>query len=111
MSQERTPYTMDGEPTLKEISQRPCARLFKDPGYVPPTWKDLRDLMAATGWKGADVAEITGAASTPQAGSRTVRKWTANPEQTTEARNISYAAWRLLLIEAGVFEESKGGKR
>lgn len=101
MTQDRAVYKPDKAPTLAEIVQRPCARLFTDPAYIPPTWQDLRDLMAATGWKGADVAAITGAASTPQAGSRTVRKWTANPEQTSEARSISYAAWRLLLIESG----------
>ena len=108
MTQERKYYGPEGGPTLDEIKSRPCTRRFSDPGYEPPTWKDLRDLMAATGWKGADVAAITGAASTHNAGSRTVRKWTADPDNTKEARNIPYAAWRLLLIESGVIGEVKG---
>lgn len=105
MPEERSLYKVGKPPTIEEIASRPCGRLFTDPGYEPPTWKDLRDLMAATGWKGAEVAAIVGAAETPQKGSRTVRKWTADPATTNESRQISYAVWRLLLINTGVVDK------
>ena len=110
MTQEHTHYGPKNTPTMAEMAHRPCTRRFSDPGYIPPTWSDLRDLMALMGWQGADVAAITGAASTAKAGSRTVRRWTADPDKTQEARNIPYAAWRLLLIESGIVGKVRGAK-
>lgn len=105
MSEESMSYKPENGPTLSEISRRPCARIFTDPLYAAPTHRDVRDLMEATGWQGNFVAAVTGVSS-----SRVVRKWRANPEETNEARSIPYAAWRLLLIEAGVVSEVRSNQ-
>lgn len=86
--------------TLKSIGRRNCALLFSDPEYEPATWRDLRDLMQVMEWEGAVVAQMVGVSGGSKAGSRTVRRWTADPSETDSARQIPYAAWRLLLINA-----------
>ncbi|TQK07839.1 transcriptional regulator [Herbaspirillum sp. SJZ107] len=67
---------------------------FHDVGFVAPTYTDVRALTQRYKLTGAAVARITGVLP------RTVRKWHAPPE-TTNHSPIPYAAWRLLLIEAG----------
>lgn len=67
-----------------------CRLRFADPGYTAPTPEELRALLRQAGWTGSAAAERAGVHS------RTIRKWLGNE------RDIPYANWRLLLIEAGL---------
>jgi hypothetical protein len=70
---------------------------FNDPEYREPSWQDLRAVIQHLGWTGSQVGEFTGV------GSRTVRKWTSPPD-TSNHSPVPFAAWRLLLIAAGLVE-------
>lgn len=59
-------------------------------GWETPTPDDVRELLRSQGWTGSVAANIAGVHS------RTVRKWTGGE------REIPYAAWRLLVMEAGL---------
>lgn len=58
--------------------------------YQPPTPDEIRALLSEQGWTGAQAGLIVGVDS------RTIRRWTGGE------RSIPYAAWRLLLVEAGL---------
>lgn len=67
---------------------------FEDPGFIAPTHVDVRAITQRYMLTGSTVARITGVSP------RTVRKWLAPPDAVNCAP-MPYAAWRLLLIEAG----------
>lgn len=80
---------------------QPCCLPFSHPNYEPPTPDQVSYLVKACGWSQREVALIAGVGHDPKKGSTTVRKWRA-PADKPEHRQIPYAAWRLLLIYAGV---------
>ena len=89
--------------SLDVLKRRDCARLFVDPAYKPPTAAEIKALIKLAGWSQNDVAKLVGVSYDPAKGSQTVRKWQTD-ETKPEHRPISYAAWRLLLIHAGVVD-------
>jgi hypothetical protein len=68
---------------------------FHDPAFTAPSHNDVRAVTQRYSLTGSALARVTGV--TP----RTVRKWLAPPEVENHAP-MPYAAWRLLLIEAGI---------
>ena len=58
--------------------------------FTTPTPDEIRALLSEQGWTGAQAGSIVGVDS------RTIRRWTGGE------RGMPYAAWRLLLIEAGL---------
>jgi hypothetical protein len=70
---------------------------FHDPAFIAPSHNDVRAVTERCRLTGSALARLTGV--TP----RTVRKWLAPPEVENHAP-MPYAAWRLLLIEAGIVE-------
>ncbi len=102
MSEDRAEYRIDGvDLTLKELASRSCSRRFDDPQYRPPTPLEIDGLIKLAGWSQREAALVVGANFTPGKGSTTIRKWRAK-EGAPEHRVIPYAAWRLMLLEAGV---------
>ncbi len=65
--------------------------------YKDPTPAEIRQLIKLMGWKGAQVASLTGT------GPRTVRRW-QSPPNLPGYRKIPYSSWRLLLGYAGVVQ-------
>lgn len=76
-------------------------RLFSDPDYCPPDSDDLRAVVDMLGYTGERVASLVGASD-----GRVVRRWLATPTAKSHAQ-IAYAAWRLLLLEAGLVRPPK----
>ncbi len=72
-----------------------CLYPYSSKKYEPPTADYVRRLMKQANLTGSMAASIVGV------NDRTVRKWIAD-ESTSNHRKISYAAWRLLLIETGL---------
>lgn len=71
-------------------------------GYVSPTPQEIKSLRYIMGWSQVDVAKITGASYNPTRNfSSTVGKWERSVD-SKENRTIPYAAWRLLLLTAGI---------
>ena len=68
---------------------------YDSPEYSHPTPDNVRQLLKQAGITGSKAASIVGVHG------RTIRKWTAE-EGSPNHRTIPYAAWRLLLIEAGL---------
>lgn len=67
------------------------ARLpFASERYMPPTKDEFRTVTQVLGLTGSAVGKLLGVED------RTVRRWIGGD------REIPYAAWRLLLIEAGL---------
>lgn len=70
-------------------------------GWERPTPEEIRELIRYIGMSGSEVAAAVGIKS-----GRTVRKWQETHEVTetgNENKNkneISYAAWRILLLKA-----------
>ncbi|EAR07558.1 hypothetical protein MED297_00015 [Reinekea sp. MED297] len=74
---------------------------YSDPAYTHPTHADLRSLLESQGWGRKDVCNLVGVAyNAKNYQSPTVDKWlSGDPDAPSR---ISYAHWRLLLIEAGL---------
>lgn len=96
-------YTVPGCIDRNDLAQRPCARLFSDPEYVPPTPEEVDGLIKLMGWSQVDTAKIAGVNYDSKKGSPTVRRWRTS-ENNPEHRSIPYAAWRLMLLTAGIVE-------
>lgn len=77
-------------------------RQFSDPAYRPPDPEDVRAVVAdILDYTGDQVAALVGASN-----GRVVRRWLASPTAKNRAQ-IDYAAWRLLLLEAGLVRPPK----
>lgn len=87
--------------TLAAFRNRASARPYADSEYKPPTPDEVRALIQCAGWSQTEAAKIVGASITPGKGSTTIRRWKA-PSGSRDARDIPYAAWRLMLLAAGV---------
>jgi hypothetical protein len=74
---------------------------YNDPGYRAPMPADVRVVIELLGMTADQVATLVGMKD-----GRAVRRWLASPDSKTHAQ-IDYAAWRLLLIEAGLIEYHK----
>jgi hypothetical protein len=89
--------------TLEAFSNRSCSLPFSDPNYCPPTPEEVKQLIALAGWSQNGTAKLAGVAWNKAKGSSTVRRWKA-PADKPDSKNIPYAAWRLLLLYAGVIK-------
>jgi len=69
---------------------------YNDPGYCAPTPADVRAVIELLDLTADQVAALVGMKN-----GRAVRRWLASLDSKTHAQ-IDYAAWRLLLIEAGL---------
>jgi len=88
---------------LQSFRRRCCALPYTDPDYHPPTPEEVTQLIKLAGWTQAQVAALVGVTGHPQKGSTTIRKWCA-PTTKKDHRQIPYAAWRLMLLNAGVIK-------
>jgi hypothetical protein len=69
---------------------------YNDPGYCAPTPADVRAVIDLLDLTADQVAALVGMKN-----GRAVRRWLASLDSKTHAQ-IDYAAWRLLLIKAGL---------
>jgi hypothetical protein len=69
---------------------------YDDPAYLAPSPSDVRAVIDMLGLTADQVAALVGMKD-----GRAVRRWLASEGSKTHAQ-IDYAAWRLLLIEAGL---------
>jgi hypothetical protein len=93
MTEETADYNVDLEPGVIRPS---CLRSFDDPQYTQPLPSEVKTLIQQLDMSGNQVALFVGVAT-----GRTVRKWQADIN-TQNNNHIPYAAWRLLLIRAGL---------
>lgn len=104
MSEQRAMYNTGTTISPQDLATRPCCLPYADPGYRPPTPEEVSALIKGMGWSQNDAAKICGANYNPDKGSTTVRRW-QTPASAADSREIPYAAWRLLLINAGLVRE------
>ena len=69
---------------------------YDNQAYRPPTSTDVRAVIDMLGLTADQIASLVGMKD-----GRAVRRWLAPEDSKTHAQ-IDYAAWRLLLIEAGL---------
>jgi hypothetical protein len=99
-------YNITNEPDIDkdnieiELLKSSSIKLFSDPLYQAPTSSEVVKMAQYLGLSQRKLANLVGVHSNDK-GSSTIRKWKA-PEDKTEHRPIPYAAWRLMLIEAGL---------
>lgn len=74
---------------------------YNDPRYRAPTPADVRAVVKMLELTADQVAVLVGMKD-----GRAVRRWLASCDSKTHAQ-IDYAAWRLLLIEAGLVKNQK----
>lgn len=85
----------------KELLKSPSLHSYESGSYAPPSFLEIRTLINRMHWSEEHVAKLIGAPynTTKGRGSNTVRGW-LRPPGTAGSRNITYASWRLLLINA-----------
>ena len=107
MTEARANYEVSNQVgfTLPSLAKRDCARPFADPKYCPPTPEEVSGLIVLAGWSPKKTALLAGGACTDK-GAPAIRKW-KQPAGSREHREIPYAAWRLMLLHAGVVEFEK----
>lgn len=93
--------------SLKAFSNRPCARPFNHPAYLPPSPEEVDQLIKLAGWSQISAAALVGVSYNQKKGSSTIRKWRAKPP-SDDARAIPYSAWRLMLLYARVVSIDDG---
>ena len=92
--------------TLTALKYNNFSRLFVDEEYGHPTPEDIRALRKFMKWSQHTVARIVGVSYNDDTKrSATVIKWETPVSNKTEHRKIPYAAWRLLLVHAGVVKK------
>ena len=110
MSEERAIYRVGDHvlpETLEAFRNHPSALPYTAPGFRLPTPQELKQLRNIAGWSQTQIAKLVGAPFQPKKGSTTVRKWQTDANHR-EHREIPYAAWRLLLLYAGVVTVQDG---
>lgn len=75
--------------------------VYADPAFQMPAPEDVRAVIQLLGLTGDQVAGLVGVRD-----GRAVRRWVAPQGSKTHAQ-IDYAAWRLLLLEAGLVQLRK----
>jgi hypothetical protein len=75
--------------------------VYADPAFQMPAPEDVRAIIQLLGLTGDQVAGLVGVRD-----GRAVRRWLAPQGSKTHAQ-IDYAAWRLLLLEAGLVRLQK----
>ncbi len=85
MSEDKLEYKVEGREVRRET------RLpYADPRFVPPTPKEVAEVIRRLELTGATAGKLLGVDG------RTIRRWIGSE------RDMPYSAWRLLLIEAGL---------
>jgi hypothetical protein len=104
MSEEQAEYRVDVQ--LEELpwtAFRKSASLepFSSGAYAAPEPREVYTLIKKMGWTHQDVANMVGVQFDEEKGrgSTTVRGW-MRPQHSAAHRKITYAVWRLLLINA-----------
>lgn len=92
MSETKEPYFVSGQQVDPNEN---TLLLYTDICYEPPSVTDLRSVIRKLGLSGSEVASRVGVSPD------NVRKWQATRDSPNH-KQIPYAAWRLLLIEAGL---------
>jgi len=87
--------------TKQNVIRRATRLPLNHPGYAPPTHFDVRKAKERSGMTGADLGAALGVDK------RTIRRWAMDPREP-HARTIPPAAWRLLLLVAGLALDSAG---
>ncbi len=104
MSEERPFYGEKGRVrTLEAFKNLTCTLPFWHPSYTPPDPSEIRALTEYSGWSQSVTAQLVGVRYDPKKGSTTIRKWKTDRGKK-EHREIPYAAWRLMLLYAGIVE-------
>ena len=102
MTEQHATYSGAGLPVTKEaFRNRNFSLPFSNPDYSPPEPEEIKALISFAGWSQSEVARIVGVHYVKGKGSSAVRKWYA-PKESNDYRPINYAAWRLLLLHAGI---------
>lgn len=88
------------EPGSGQVLQpaRETLYVYADAGYRPPAPEDVRAVMQLLGTTAEELALLVGVKD-----GRAVRRWLA-PSTARSHAQIDYAAWRLMLLEAGLVE-------
>jgi len=87
--------------SINAFKNRPCALPFGNDAYQAPTPHEVNRLITLAGWSQSQAARLVGVTYNPKKGSSTIRKW-RTPTDKADSREIPYAAWRLMLLYAGV---------
>lgn len=93
--------------SLDAFKNRACSLPFGKDGYAPPSPQEVDRLIKLAGWSQSRVARLVGVTYNPKKGSSTIRKWRTAVENH-DYRQIPYAAWRLMLLYAGVVSADDG---
>lgn len=75
--------------------------LYNNPAYQVPEPEDVRAVIQILDLTADQVADLVGVKD-----GRAVRRWLAPPASKTHAK-IDYAAWRLMLLQAGLVRLSR----
>lgn len=100
MSEEHARYeTKNRGSVAKQLQQSPALRPFADDGYQAPSPEEISAAIEYANLSSAEAGALLGADS------RTIRRWKSGD------REMPYAAWRLLLIDAGLVKPAGEGDR
>lgn len=109
--EERAVYSVDRNgvlpDTLEAFKNHPTARPYSDAQFRLPTPAEFYRLKEIVGWSQTQIAKMVGVSYDGKKGSAMVRKW-GTDVSNKEHRSIPYAAWRLLLLYAGVVSVDDG---
>ncbi|MEO8466223.1 MAG: hypothetical protein ABI640_12840 [Gammaproteobacteria bacterium] len=86
MTEERGEYRVAGRTEVRREARLP----FADPQYRPPSAAEFREVTRLLALTGSQAGLLLGVTS------RAIRKWIGGES------DVPYAAWRLLLIHAGM---------
>jgi len=86
-----------------EFKKSACLKPFKSGDYVPPGREEISTLINKMGWDHRAVSEMVGVQFDEEngRGSTTIKNWLRH-ENSSSHRKITYAVWRLMLVNAGL---------